>query len=481
MANARGSLRDVVTPWVGPAVLVVLAFVLLCVDAVPRMHDGVEDLRHLKQAMSDEHQIMTGVLSMVDRGDLDHGVRVYPGIYPYGVAAIRLVVGADVSQVFVAVRWASLITMMVGLLAGFLLLGRAAEAPWAAAVFTAAVAVHPETVVWASRIHPDALLISLDHAALAVFVLAVDRRSDRLLVGATVLAALSASTKLVGCFIMTVIGLYIVWNGRSAPRMAVQRLLKHSLLFGAIVLATNPQLFIDPARTVEGFVVQHQRNRRGLGGIGGWWSVLTGPNGLGWAGSSIAVIGVLGTLWRRRMDGLAWMTFFAVGYGAFVVLGVRLNLPRYAFPAILPLLFVGLAALGRLAVQRNSQRATWLALAVLLAMGMLHDRPDQRRVIEDYATFYRRSFDGDKQAVGRALSKIERKGRVVTSPYAYVPEPLDWKFVWTFDEIAFPDDAAAIVIDDKLRQGGGQNLKMLEQAGFVATATIGEYVIYERR
>ena len=465
--------------WALPTLLVIGAIVYMSLHAIPRIADGSEDLRHVHQVMPDEHQILTGVWSMVERGDIDYRVRVYPGLYPYFVALVRVAAGTEATaeQAIELTRWTSYFTMLLALLVPFVLLAQSTGSRWVAATFTAALALNPETVTWASRVHPDAFLIGFDHGAIALLAWHVRVPDPRKLAGATILAALSAGTKIIGAFIMVAIAAWIVWQHRRDPLAAARALLLHGLIFIAVVVATTPRLLVDPAGVIEGFVVQHHRNRRGSGGVAGWVAVATGARGLGFAGCAIAALG-LASLPFDKQPWRVIVAFFALVYGAFVVLGVRLNLPRYASPALWPLALLGLAALRPGAVL--GRRAALALIIAGLSTFAVVDLPAQRADLAAYAGAYERSMSPAKRALAAHLVDTARSRRVISSPRTFVPEPLQWHALWSLDDVAFPPDGDTIVVDDLLRRAGGRNLDRLRrgEGGFVATATIAGSVVY---
>jgi len=165
--------------------------------AVPRLNDGSKDIRHVVLAMQDEFTILISVWSMVDRGDLNHGVGVYPGLYPYTVGMVKWLSGDQASQgsLIRRTRRLSLAVMVLSLIVAFILVERISKNSWVAAAFTIPLALNPETLMWASRVHPDAFLQLFDFGALGLFALHVDTRKPGYLYGATALASLSAGRR----------------------------------------------------------------------------------------------------------------------------------------------------------------------------------------------------------------------------------------------------------------------------------------------
>jgi hypothetical protein len=156
---------------------VVSGILFLTIRDVARSPNGSEDLRGAFRVMTDEMFIAGGTWVVVDRGNMDFAV--YSGLGLYVVAIVKLCEARDsVQKVLDRTRWVSLIMMPVAVLAPFVLLAFLAENRWVAAIFAYVLVIHPETVLFVARIHPDAVLLFFDHAALACLelVLANDRR-----------------------------------------------------------------------------------------------------------------------------------------------------------------------------------------------------------------------------------------------------------------------------------------------------------------
>lgn len=473
-------MRATLRTFAGPTLLVLVGLAYLSIRAAPRISDGSDDLRRVHAVMSDEALILENVWAMVERGDLHHGVKVYPGLYPYTVALVDLASDAPAKTVVERTRWLSLLTTWLALLLPFVLLARLADSAWAAAVFTFFVAIHPETILWASRVHPDAYLLLFDHGALACFGLAV-ARNRRYLWAATILAGLSAGTKLFGCFIMGAIGLYILWDRRKAPRALLFELAQHSLLFIGVFVATTPMLLIDPKQTIDGFVTQHKRNRLPDATILDWWTTFVSPRGLGYAGVATVFVGGAVYAARRSIRGLGVIVFFALGYLVFIFATVRLTLPRYAAPATWPLLFVGIVAL-----RPSLARVRALPVAVivaLLAVFAVYDWPRQRAALAMEDKRVDQIFDADRVALAAHLESIAERHpdrKILSAPFLWVPEGVPWQFVWSLEETQVPGAYAAVILEPYFEQDPTYALIRRGALPFVATATIGPYVVYER-
>lgn len=477
--------------WLVPSLVSGAAIVLMLLHAVPRIEDGSTELRKVQHVMHDEALILERVWAMVDRGDLYHKIGVYPGFYPYAAGLTRVLSGTDApTEVGVkATRWVSLAAMVLALVMPFVLLSAVAKNAWIGAAFTVPLAIHPEIVMWASRVHPDAFLILFDHLSIGFLALHVDRRgadpnsksASRCLVAATIFAGLSASTKLVGVFIMVCIAAWIAWSERARPSALVRTLASHTALFAAVFALLNPLLFVHLQGLIDGFLVQHDRNMHEGDGHEGWWATFVGPRGLGIAGTAVALLGVARVA-RRPFDGVSIISAFGLFYLAFILTTVKLALPRYGFPAMWPLFFAGLAALTPSRWKRPS--VAWGLAAPLVAIYLAIDLPAQRKELAEYATFFARTFSVEKQEVARRLADMARgeRRRVVSAYYTYVPPGLDWSPIWTLDELnAIRPDTIAIVVDQSLRNTGGPQYAALVRGelGFAATSTIGECVIYE--
>jgi hypothetical protein len=468
--------------WLAPSLLVLLGCAHLVWRAVPRLSDGSESSRHAHHAMHDESKIFDLVWEMVAKGDLNTRIHVYPGLYPYHVAAVRLAISEEPpgARTIEATRWLSLVTMLLALVASFVLFGLVAESPWAGALLAAFLGLHPEIAMWSSRVHPDAHLILFTHVSLALFALHVRTGKRALLWWTTVFAALSAGTKLVGCFVMPVLAGWLAYTHRSEPRRVAREVGLHALLFLGVLALTTPRLVTHTARTFLGFVHQQGENVAGGGALTDWAGAITGPNGLGWSGTLVALAGAAWVIRRRRLDAAAVLTIFAGFYLAFVLATVRLILPRYAFPTLWPALFVGLWWLVPHGM-RDSVRLVRLAAVLLLYVGV--DLPRQLEEHATYAAYYERSFTPDKAEMGRRIAALPgvHERPVVSSPYIYVPYGIEWRYL--FDRNAFTERLAAgvsaVVLDPTL---GGPDLEaQLAGAGFTKSATVGELVLYAPR
>ena len=62
--------------------LVLASILFMTISAVPRSPDRSEDLHQVFHVMSDETLIVERTWAMVDRGSMDYGIAVYPGLYP---------------------------------------------------------------------------------------------------------------------------------------------------------------------------------------------------------------------------------------------------------------------------------------------------------------------------------------------------------------------------------------------------------------
>lgn len=458
--------------WLWPSVVAVLATAFLLFHAVPRLEDGSDSLRHVYHALHDEGVILEGTWKMVDRGDLSHGIKVYPGFYPYQTALIRAALRDQPPRVsIIATRGWSLLVMLLALGVTFYGLGRAAQAPWVGAGVVVAMALNPEMIEWTSRVHPDAWLLLLDHGAIAALLWAVDQHSPRALLGATVLASFSAATKLVGCFIMVPIGLWILFA--PGPRLAdrLRQGVLHLGIFLSAFVATNPLLLTQGAELLRGLSAQHRRNRKGPGSSSEWVELLLGPNGLGWGGLFLVAVGLLLFL-RRPRRGLAVVLGFSLFYLGFIVFGVKIVEARYAYPAVFPLLFFALAVL--------SEAPKRVVSGALLTTGLLYfvlDAGTQAEIRAELATKYQREMSAEKLELARQLAELPGTGLVYSSAEIFVPEPLEWKIIWDVDEVVPEPRARAIVVDDLLRAGEGAPA-YLRAMGYAATATIGRFSIY---
>jgi hypothetical protein len=469
--------------WLWPSLLVALGILFLMTQAIPRMRDGAYDLRQVHHAMNDESLILERVWEMVDKGDLHHRVGAYPGLYPYAAAVVRWAsLDSPPKVVIIATRWMSLYAMIAALVLTFIMFGRLAENPWVGSLLAFAMSLHPEIVLWSCRVHPDAFALLFTHASLAFLGLAVDRERPRDLILASVFAALSAGTKLHGVFIMPVISAVIVWQHHRDRRRVLIELARHALIFGAIFILCNPNLLKFPRGIINGFLSIQTDNVASGGSPFDWFPAFLGPRGLGWSGTIASLFGLLLVAARRRIDGVAMVAAFAVLYLVVLISTVRMIEVRYAFPATWPLLFVGLAAI----VPRTRRDVLKIAAtAVLIASFLWFDRPHQQRVLAEMPTMFERSLTPALLDLGQQL-RLKQKtnpGRVVSSPYVWVPSGIKWTYVWSFEDLPALPDTTMVLVDHHLRlsQPGKKLAALLSgETGFVATATVGDVVIYER-
>ncbi|MBI4816975.1 MAG: hypothetical protein HY791_11995 [Deltaproteobacteria bacterium] len=477
--TSSGAKRSARSHVLGGLLVVVCGAAVIACRAAPRLDDGAKNLRIVQHVMHDEALILERVWAMVERRDLYHSVGVYPGLYPYAVAAVRAAVGPDVETSVRATRALSLISMILAMLATYFGFAYASGSPPAAAVFCLALSLHPETALWAARVHPDALLVLFDHGSLALLGLYVVRRSKWLLAGATVLAGLSAGTKLVGAFIMVIIaGTILIEDRRDLPR-AIRRVILHGLLFLAVFTMVNPLLVLSPRGTIQGFVTQNQRNRHDGAGRGAWLGVLLGARGLGWSGAFLVVVGIWRLVTAKLTIGLRPIAAFGLFYLGYAVTTVSLAMPRYAMPGMWPLLFVGVAALFD---PTWSVRARWMLGAIATLVFAAKDFPMMSDEVVLDSQVVERNFTEPKVRVGELLSKLGagRSGSVVSSYYVYVPPELPWKPIWSLRTENIADDAVVVVIDGALRDVADAEYQSLVSGGlgFAATATVGEFVVF---
>lgn len=430
--------------------------------------------------MHDESLILESVWAMVDRGDINPQIAVYPGFYPYQAALVRILAGPDPRRTILATRIWSLFTMVLALLIPFSILSRLPSGPWPAAAFTTLLALHPEVPLWASRVHPDAALILLNHTALALWALSLERNSRRLLYGAVFVAALSAGTKLVGGFIFAAIVAQQLWSSRRAPLSGVRTAFLLGALFLATFVATTPLLARYPTEIVRGLLIQHDRNVSGGGTLSEWMNILSGPRGIGYAGLVAVVIGVAPALLGKGGPGLRALVGFSLFFGAFVIGSVHLTLPRYLMPAMIPIAFATATSMVNIA----NARARGAAIAALAALYIVVDLPRMRAEWEIDRGAYAAQMTPDKQTLGDRLARDLPPGaRVVSSAYVYVPVTIQWHYVWNLDDWDRPGiPADAVVIDGYLQRMGGQTLTALKRGelGFTQTATIGEFGLFLR-
>jgi len=468
--------------------LTILSCVVVIELSTRLLDDGAIDLRHVKLAMHDEWTILSRVWRMVDEGSLHHRIHVYPGLYPYLVAGVRGLLGPEVSdatQIWI-VRWLSLVSTLLALLVPLALLVRLTDSVTTAAVFTATVALHPETILWGGRVHPDALLLLFDHVSLALFALGVQRKKESFLYGATVAAALSAAIKLVGVFIMVCIFAYLIWRSRGAPRRMWRELLKHAALFGLVFVAFNPMLVLDAPWTIKGWVQQHQHARAGRQDPGGWLGHIIGPRGLGVATCLLLVTAAIRLLRKPRTH--LWPYLWSFGGFALIYLtylfgSVEATRPRYLVPAVWPLVLCSLVIL-RFPQQRRHQALWGVGAALLSVVFVTVDLPRRWEAVQADATTYVRQFDSDKQRVADALLELHQthSGCVFSHHALYVPRQIQWRSSWELRRRNLERaEAFALVVNPLLRMKPDIEADLRSgAAGWRLWRNIGPYEIFTR-
>lgn len=473
---------------VAALLLMLLSCAFVTLRAVPIMRQGADDLRLVKLVLPDEERILSGVWQMVADGSLQHGIEVYPDLFPLILAGVRVAVGdqVDTATQVIAARSVSLVALWLAILVPGVLLFRFTGNPWLVALFSGLFAVHPEVIRWSAYVHPDTLLVLFDHAALVFLGLYARNERQRDLYAATALAALSAATKLVGFFLMLWTCGWIVWLNRRAWRDAVRLVIVQSAFFLLVFLLLNPQLFVEAAPQLEGWSQQNRSNRHAGGTRLDWLTMLAGPRGLGLSGLVVVGWGLVSVALRRVDRGLVAFGGFGAFFAAYLLASVTLVVPRYAFPAAWPLLLVGLCAIA--ADWRRHRRVVAAAVAALVVIFAAYDLPARvAHIRADRATFAS-LMSPDLLRLADYLRALERTspGPLYSYPTATVyvpPEVVDWRPVWSADYVrpeARADGRSVVVIDPRLRQAGGAFYDDLVhgRAPFVRQKTIGPYDLY---
>jgi hypothetical protein len=283
---------------------------------------------------------------------------------------------------------------------------------------------------------------------------------------------------MVGFFYLPAIVLWCAWSHKKTPVSALIRVASHVLLFAAIFVAANPLLLVYPTGVLDGWRIQQQANIGKGPGRAAWITVAISDRGLGFAGTGLAMLGLVRTAIGRRFDGRAMALGMALTYLGWCVLMVNNVFPRFFYPALSPLLFGGLSALAPTDWPWR-RSAAWASAALLGLVFATVDAPRFLRAIHDDTTFYQRNMTPEREEVGRRLLTLSKTstGSAVTSFYTYVPNGVPWRPIWTTEE-PFAKDAMAIVIDSTLKSGTNYRRLISGELGFAATATVGEFVIY---
>lgn len=463
--------------------------------ATPRISDGAESLRHVYVVMNDEELILSSVWEMVERGTLDHGIKVYPGFYPYTVAAVRLAVGSDapVETHVRAVRWLSCAVTLLALWSAAALLFVLTGSAWLGAGFAALWSVHPETVLWAARVHPDGFLMLFNNAALLCLAISARRAEDgappgvaerRWLLAATALAGLSAGTKIVGGFVMVCIVGWLVWRLRFDRRALLRTLGAHVALFLGVLVLTNPLLLSVPRQVVEGWIIQKKRNEHGPGASGlEWLTAATGARWFGHVGTLLALLGLGSVAHKEVRRAIGLPLAFALFFYAYLMARVSLVLPRYGAPSIWAFTLVGLVGLYVL-LQRFAPRA-WMKAGVAVALAVLFlgvDLPRVRAEIAADATSYQTFWTAERDALTASLETLDGEVRVVaTEPNVFVPERFKMEVIWQFEGLALGPRFQALVIGPMTR--ASTSAKWREDLasgalGYRLHQRVGEFEVY---
>ena len=466
----------------------VLTSVLLVAQAWPLMDDGAQELRQVHLAMNDEELILSRVWSMVDKGGVNHGVAVYPGLYPYTVAAARILIGPDapIAIHVETVRGLSCVEMLVGMWLSALLISRLTKSLWAGVLFALFWSIHPETVLWAARVHPDALLFLFNNAALLALALHTEERQPRWLVAATVFAALSAATKLVGVFTMAIIGLSIFWEHRRNLNALIRTTGLHAGLFLAVFAVCNPRLLTHTRGTVMGWLEQSARNQTGPhSSVWSWLGLFWDVRSLGAAGVIVAVVGLAGMLRRDVRHRAGLILAFGLVFLTYLVVEVNLVTYRYAAPSAWALALAGLCAACTL-FDGRWRRLRPVALALCAGVYFAIDFAPARRAIGDDVATFELNFTEAKREVAAKLLEIAggRNLTVVTEANMYVPPVLAWDVVWDFDGYLAANRSADLLVEGPLmrRLASAETRSRLRAGdfGFQLAAILGDYVIYSR-
>jgi hypothetical protein len=382
-----------------------------------------------------------------------------------------------------ATRWLSFAVTIITLLLCFGLYSILANDPRIGALLVFMMSVHPEIILWSCRVHPDAFALLFTQLSLAFLGSAADRDRPRHLVLATVFAALSAGTKLHGAFIMPIIGVQVARKHWRHPWRVSMALVPHAAIFTAIFLLTNPNLLRFPKGIIQGFLSIQTNNLGTVGSPLDWMALFVSAGGLGAAGTALALVGLTSIALHRRWDGRTAIASFALFYLSILVPSMHMVQARYAFPAMWPLLFVGLP----LVIPRSIIDRGRIALAMtVFCLFVAVDWYRQGEELEKLAIYFESELSPGKRELGEKLVEIQksRPGRVVSSPYAYVPAGIEWTYVWSLEDLEFPADASAVLVDYYLYgQPRGPNMTALlsGERGFVATATVAGFVLFEKR
>jgi hypothetical protein len=294
---------------------------------------------------------------------------------------------------------------------------------------------HPETLLWASRVHPDALLLLCNSASVGFFALYIQKNNPKALYCTTVFSALSASTKLVGFFLMIPMGLYLLYQDRHQKHKAFKNLAIHAGIFIGLFILFNPRLLWAPREIIEGFITQHKRNRHdgASHSFYDWWLLFLGPTGLGLSGTLCVFLGTGWVLKKRNPLELVGVLIFALLLLGYLISQSSLVLARYAVPGLWPLFWTGIAGLYHwMRPYTWRQTPLWVILAVLF---FWKDWPQRAQIIQSYPYAYTAVMEKalPMTAAVKALYS-QHPGSVVGHHRVFVPHPIPWYRFWHLNE-----------------------------------------------
>lgn len=356
-----------------------------------RIPVGATDIGTTAFAVWDEFLIGRSVHGMHLRGDWNYRIAVYPAFSPYlnrvvtGVAHVLW--GADESVTVRALRTLSCILGIASAwLAYVLSLRWWPGRRWLAVSAAVLLLASPEILRWGGRTHPETLLTLEMLAATFALGQAARTQQRRWLYACAVFAGLATATKIVGVFMLPALCV-VACLERGITRETLKRLASLVGVFlVSLVVFSPPALF--SARTFwKGIAKQANEN---FTSTGHWWDwPLAGLTALGvtiaiLSTLQLAVVlrawiaqartqGLRAALWNPSCERLSWaLTLFVLTYGGYVLLTVKIVVPRYVLPLWPALAWLALSFVSEGKMWRKRAFGVLLLADLLLAARWVH-------------------------------------------------------------------------------------------------------------